>query len=101
MAATLGTFSPFPFGRGSRNGLRTYYKEEYDLNAEDLVAQTSSTQSRYAVTAFVEHFLAYAVPGGLPDLLQHPWLLRESRGDGHGRLVLLSSWRLRTCSRLV
>ena len=35
MAATPGTFSPFPLGRGSRNGLRTYYKEEYDLNAED------------------------------------------------------------------
>ena len=51
MAVTPGTFSPFPLGRGSRNSLRTYYKEEYDLNAEDLVAQTSSTQSRYAVTA--------------------------------------------------
>ena len=53
MAATPGTFSPFPLGRGSRNGLRTYYKKEYDLNAEDLVAQTSSTQSRYAVTALL------------------------------------------------
>ena len=47
------------------------------------------------VLGVVEHFLACAVPGGLP------WLLRESRGDGHGRLLLLSSWRLRTCSRLV
>ena len=82
---------------GSRNGLRTYYKEEDDLNAEDLVALTSSTQSSYAVHGVVEHFMAYAVPGGLLDLPQHPWLLRESRGDGHGRLVL---W-LRTFSRLV
>ena len=56
MAATPGTFSPVPLGRRSRNGLRTYYKEEYGLNAEDLVAQTSSTQSRYAVTALLSTF---------------------------------------------
>ena len=76
MAATPGTFSPFPLGRGSRNGLRTYNKEEYDLNAEDAevhsggsdVVSYSSTQLVYAVHGVVEHFQAYAVPGGLPDL---------------------------------
>ena len=100
LAATPRTFSPFPSGRGSRNCFRTYYKEEYDLNAEDLVAQTSHPVNVRSY-GIVVHFLAYSVPGGLPHLPQHPWLLRQSRGDGHGRLVLLSSWRLRTSSRLV
>ena len=99
MAATPGTCSPFPLGRGSRNGLRTYYKEEYDLNAEDLVAQTSSHPVKVRSYGVVEHFLAYAVPGGLPDLT--PMAPQRVEGRGHGRLVLLSSWRLRTCSLLV
>ena len=30
---------------GSRNGPRAYFKEEDDLNADELVVQTSSTQS--------------------------------------------------------
>ena len=51
----------------------------------------------------VEHSLAYAVPGRV-DFPIYPYTpgSSESRGGGgHGRLVLLSSWRLRTCSRLV
>ena len=42
--------------------------------------QTSSTQSGCVVHGVVERLLAYAVPGGLPDLpWPPPWLLRESR----------------------
>ena len=59
---------PIALRDGITDGLRTYYKEEDDLNPEDLVVQTSSTQSKYAVHGVVEHLLAYAVPGGLLDL---------------------------------
>ena len=68
MAATPGTFSPFPLGWGSRNGLRTYYKEEDDLTAEDLVAQTFFYPVKVRSYGVVEYFPAYVVPGGLPDL---------------------------------
>ena len=73
---------------GSRNGPRAYFKEEDDLNADGLVVPTSSTQSGYAVHSVVEHVVAYEVQGGLLDLPGHPWLLRESRRDGHGRPLL-------------
>ena len=68
MAATPGTFSPLPLRMGSRNGPRAYFKEEDDLNADDLVVQTTSTQSGYAVHGVVEHLVAYEVQGGLLDL---------------------------------
>ena len=60
--------SPLPLGMGSRNVRRAYFKEEDDLNADDLVLQTSSTRSVYAVHGVVEHLMAYEVQGGLLDV---------------------------------
>ena len=54
---------------GSRNGPRAYFKEEDDLNADDLAVQISFTQSEYTVHGVVEHLVANEVQGGFLDLL--------------------------------
>ena len=84
LVASPGTFSPLLSGMGSRNGLRTYYKEEDDLNTEDVVILKMSGFTPCSILAifwatFFEDVLPVPSPHNVHCLLCLPAQIKQQR----------------------